>query len=74
MLIVLSRSGMEEFASIERERKKIDIIKPVSSHTEGLKIITVDTESKHEAERKKNVSIIFSYNEMRFDLIHRILQ
>ena len=33
MLIVLSRSGMEEFTSIEREGK-IDIIMPVSSHTQ----------------------------------------
>ena len=54
MLIVLSRSGMEEFTSIERERKKIDIIKPVSSHTQRFEKLLQLTQNRNmKAEEKR---------------------
>lgn len=73
MLIVLSRSGMEEFTSIEREEgKKIDIIMPVSSHTQRFEKLLQLTQNRNmKAEEKKEcVYKFFSYNEMRFGLIH----
>ena len=50
---------MEEFTSIERG-KKIDIIMPVSSHTQRFEKLLQLTQNRNmKAEEKKNVSINF---------------